>query len=60
MIEEAITLSPKEKSQIIEALLLSLDNPDSRIEEIWNNEVDKRLDSIEKGITKTIPFEEIF
>ncbi|MDC7221813.1 MAG: addiction module protein [Spirochaetales bacterium] len=60
MIEEAITLSPKEKSQIIEALLLSLDNPDSRIEEIWNTEVDKRLDAIESGITKTIPYKDIF
>lgn len=60
MIKEAISLSPKEKSQIIEALLLSLDNPDSRIDEIWNKEVESRLDSVENGLTKTIPFREIF
>ncbi|MBB6482693.1 addiction module protein [Spirochaeta isovalerica] len=60
MIKEALALSPKEKSQIIEALLLSLDQPDSKIEEIWNAEVDLRLDAIENGSTKTIPYKEIF
>lgn len=60
MIKEALALSPKEKSQIIEALLLSLDQPDSKIEEIWNAEVDRRLDAIENGSTKTIPYKEIF
>jgi putative addiction module component (TIGR02574 family) len=60
MIDEAITLSPKEKSQIIEALLLSLDNPDPKIEKKWNIEVEKRLDSIENGSTKTIPYDQIF
>jgi putative addiction module component (TIGR02574 family) len=60
MIKEALSLSPKEKSQIIEALLLSLDQPDSKIEEIWSAEVDRRLDAIENGSTKTIPYNEIF
>ncbi len=60
MIKEALSLSPKEKSQIIEALLLSLDQPDSKIEEIWNKEVDSRLDAIENGSTKTISYKEIF
>ncbi len=60
MIKEALNLSPKEKSQIIEALLLSLDQPDSKIEEIWNGEIDKRLDAIEDGSTKTIPYNKIF
>ena len=60
MIKKAIMLSPKEKSQIIDALLLSLDQPDSRIEDMWNEEVEKRLDSIENGSTKTIPYREIF
>ncbi len=60
MIKEALTLSPKEKSQIIEALLLSLDEPDIKIEEIWNIEIDKRLDAIEDGSTTTIPYDQIF
>jgi len=60
MIKEALSLSPKEKSQIIEALLLSLDQPDSKIEDIWNKEVDRRLDAIENGSTKTIPYNEVF
>ena len=60
MIKKALTLSPKEKSQIIEALLLSLDEPDSKIEKIWNSEIDKRLDAIEDGSTRTIPYEKIF
>jgi putative addiction module component (TIGR02574 family) len=60
MIKEALSLSPKEKSQIIEALLLSLDEPDAKIEEVWSQEVDRRLDSIEKGSTKTVPYTDIF
>ena len=60
MIKEALTLSPKEKSQIIEALLMSLDEPDIKIEEIWNIEIDKRLDAIEDGSTITIPYDKIF
>lgn len=59
MIKEALNLSPKEKSQIIEALLLSLDQPDSKIEEIWNSEIDRRLDAIEDGSTKTIPYNQV-
>lgn len=60
MIKEALNLTPKEKSQIIEALLLSLDQPDSKIEEIWNSEIDRRLDAIEDGSTKTIPYNQVF
>lgn len=60
IIKEALTLSPKEKSQLIEALLMSLDEPDIKIEEIWNSEIDKRLDAIEDGSTITIPYDKIF
>ena len=60
MIEKALTLSPKEKSQLIEVLLMSLDEPDIKIEEIWNSEIDKRLNAIEDGSTMTIPYEKIF
>jgi putative addiction module component (TIGR02574 family) len=60
MIKEALNLSPKEKSQIIEALLLSLDQPDSIIENIWNSEIDRRIDAIEDGSTETIPYKKVF
>ncbi len=60
MIEKALTLSPKEKSQLIEVLLMSLDEPDIKIEEIWNSEIDKRLNAIEDGSTITIPYDKIF
>ncbi len=60
MIEKALTLSPKEKSQLIEVLLMSLDEPDIKIEEIWNSEIDKRLDAVEDGPTMTIPYDKVF
>ncbi|MDA3940433.1 MAG: addiction module protein [Spirochaetia bacterium] len=60
MFKEALTLSPKEKSQLIEALLKSLDEPDLKIEEIWNSEIDKRLNAIEDGSTITVPYDKIF
>ena len=60
MIKKALSLTPKEKSQIIEALLLSLDQPDAKIDEIWNTEVENRLDAVLNGKTKTIPYSEVF
>ena len=45
---------------VIEALLMSLDEPDIKIEEIWNSEIDKRLNAIEDGSTMTIPYDKIF
>ena len=33
---------------------------DSKIEEIWNSEIDRRLDALEDGSTKTIPYNQVF
>lgn len=60
MLKKMLTLSPLEKSRIVEIILQSLDQPDAHIEELWNREVDSRLDAIKQGFTQTIPYEKVF
>jgi putative addiction module component (TIGR02574 family) len=49
LLKRALELSSREKAQIIEALLASLDHPDERIDAIWADESDARIDAYEKG-----------
>ncbi len=60
LFKQVLSLSPLEKSQIVEAILRSLDQPDADIEKIWGEEADLRLDAFQRGVTKTVPYEEVF
>ncbi len=60
IIEEALQLNPQDKFLIIDALLKSLDKPDSELDTIWADESKKRLHSYKSDKTKIIPFEETF
>lgn len=39
----------QEKSDVIEELIKSLDKPDSEIDELWEKEVESRIDAFDKG-----------
>ena len=60
IIESALKLSPPEKLFIVESILKSLDEPDKEIENIWIEEVEKRLQAYREGKLKGIPMEDIF
>ena len=45
LLEKALQLKPQEKFLIVEGLLLSLDEPDKKIDEIWAIEAEKLLGS---------------
>ena len=60
LLEKALQLKPQEKFFIVEGLLLSLDEPDKKIDEIWAVEAEKRLSAYRSGKLKGIPAEEIF
>jgi hypothetical protein len=60
IIEEALQLTPKDKFLAIETLLKSLDKPDKELENIWEDESEKRLQLYKKESSKTISFDEVF
>ena len=60
LLEKALQLKPQEKFFIVEGLLLSLDEPDKKIDEIWAIEAKKRLSAYKSGKLKGIPAEKIF
>ena len=49
MLEQALDLSPIEKAQLIERLLVSLDAPDASLDKVWAAEADARVASYDKG-----------
>ena len=60
LISEALHLKPAERFIVIEALIKSLDVPDSKIEESWAMEAEKRLQAYKDGRLKTVSFEDMF
>ena len=60
LISEVLHLKPAEKFIFIEALINSLDVPNSEIEESWAIEAEKRLKAYKVGKLQTTSFENMF
>ncbi len=60
ILDQALELSATERAVVAEKLLFSLDNPDSKIDVIWANEADSRVEAYNKGEIGAIPSEEVF
>lgn len=60
IIEQAIDLKPQDRYLVIEQLILSLNEPDKDIENLWIEESDRRLKEYKKGSLKTASFDEVF
>ncbi len=60
LLEEALELNVEERSLIVEGLLKSLDEPDSKIDQIWSEEAEKRLKAYRNAELEGIPMEEVF
>ncbi|MBT9133187.1 MAG: hypothetical protein DDT32_02262 [Syntrophomonadaceae bacterium] len=60
ILEKALQLKPQERFIIIDSLLLSLDEPNKEIDEIWAIEAEKRLTAYRSGKSKGVPSEEVF
>jgi putative addiction module component (TIGR02574 family) len=60
IINEAINLKPQERYLIIETLVKSLNQPDEKIEQIWIEESQKRLNDYKEGKLKTLSYKEVF
>lgn len=60
ILEQARDLKAEERFMIVEGLLKSLDEPDRKIDEIWAEEAEKRLNAYRDGKLEGVPMEEIF
>jgi putative addiction module component (TIGR02574 family) len=60
IINEAIKLKPQEKYLIIESLILSLNEANKDIENLWIEESKRRLEEYKNGNLETLSFEEVF
>ena len=56
VLKEALNLNPQERALLIDGLLISLDEPDKSIDEIWHEEIEKRVDAVKAGRLKTVPY----
>jgi putative addiction module component (TIGR02574 family) len=56
---EALTLLPAERAELIDKLLVSLDKSDHEIEKKWAKEAEDRIDAYDKGKIKAISLEEV-
>ena len=58
--EEVMTMKPAQKAELIDKLILSLDIPNQKVEELWKNEVEDRVEAYENGDIKAVSIKEVF
>ena len=60
LLDEALALPLAERAEIVDRLLASLETePDRRIDELWAQEAEGRLDAFERGEIKTVPARQV-
>ena len=56
---KAVGLKPAERLRLVEAILFSLDNPDSEIEKSWIKESELRYEAFKRGELEVTDWEVI-
>jgi putative addiction module component (TIGR02574 family) len=60
LLEEALALTPEERADVAATLLESLDEQeDDGVEEAWAREIERRIQDVESGRVKTVPWSEV-
>ena len=59
IVSEALQLTPQERARVIDALLLSLDEPDPELDRVWAEEALARLAAVREGRMDTVPAEQV-
>ncbi len=59
-LDEAMKLKPEERLILVEGLLMSLDEPDKKLNQIWAAESEKKLKEYRDGKLESVQMEEIF
>ena len=61
ILEQALSLSAQERAELAERLLSSLElSPDPKIDALWGQEVEDRLDAFHQNKISTVPVKQVF
>jgi putative addiction module component (TIGR02574 family) len=61
VLEKALSLSPIERAELVEEILSSFDFPArERIDALWANEAEERIDAFEEGELPSSPAKDVF
>lgn len=60
LIDEAVSLPVEERALVVDSLLRSLNQPESKIDKKWAKEAKRRLNELRSDRVEAIPGEEVF
>ena len=60
VIEQALSLKAADRYLLLELLHSSLDKPDPEIDQVWHEEILRRVKALDDGRLKTVSMEEVF
>ena len=59
ILDKAILLSPAEKAELVDQLILTLDKPDKKLDKLWVEEAESRLIAYKRGDLRAVSLEEV-
>ena len=59
LLKKALDLPAVERASFVDRLLVSLDNPDEAVDEVWREEIGRRLAAYRAGKAETLSAEEV-
>ena len=59
ILEEALALPDDERAELVDALSASLESPADDMSPEWKAEIGRRIEAIERGESKLIPWDEV-
>ena len=59
ILNQALGLSPLEKAHLVDCLLSSLDKPYEKIDSLWREEVEKRVEAYQSGKIPSLSLQQV-
>ncbi len=59
ILKKVLALSPIKRAELVEKILFSLDHPDKKVDELWAEESEDRINSYYSGKTTTVSLERV-
>jgi len=60
ILNEALELPPEQRAALADSLLNSLDTEvDAEVEQAWQDEIERRIESVRNGTAEMVPWEEV-
>ena len=59
IIKEVISMSPAKQAELLDLLIRILDKPDEKLDRLWAEEAESRLDAYQRGELRALSVEEV-